>query len=366
MSLHKKYKSKNSSKESTSIGRRPRSINLNNTSKKSTKLSSASTSQSKNSLSSASTSTSQSKNSQSVDSNKSNKVSSSASTSTSQSQSKSVQSIIPKKSQISTSVPSVIPADIFKNMCNKMRKIIFIILSLVYLFILLAMNNTGLSFDIFKNITDKLNVFTNITDKLNVLKNNITDSISNTSTELNINQNKWFVLIVITIALGVILIMRNIYKIYKSKRKTNFNRLLNRLNDSFFVAFIFSLSVLISSSIRDKPNYKMTMITFIIIFLKSFVVKGFDKFESNNIFHYLVFALLIIPLLSMFMNENNMSFEFNKTNLIISIINACISSLAMKTLINNKQISVISILIQLSYYTYLFNITTSSDSNMYK
>jgi hypothetical protein len=184
----------------------------------------------------------------------------------------------------------------------------------------------------------------------------------------NINKVKYWMIYIVIIFM-IILLVKNIKTTFQNNniKKRLFD--VDRLNESMRIAFMLSIAVLLTSSLKGEVNYTMATITFMFIYLKMYLTKGMTTFDKKNIFHYLVIFVLIAPLISNILYSINYTSSKDNvpnylfllmTNVAIGLIS--ISSLEVK---NIDIFGPINMLFKISIFTHIYNIVHNSDSSIF-
>lgn len=241
---------------------------------------------------------------------------------------------------------------------NKIYKIAFIIISSVFYELLKRMHisDTPTKTDFSLSGIDHL---------IKLCAGNI--QISEECTEHSVNKIKYWMIYILIVCM-IILLIKNIKTIFQGNvKKKLFD--VNRMDESLRIAFMLSIAVLLTSSLKGEANYTMASISFMFIYLKMYLTKGMTTFDNKNLFHYLVVFILIGPLIS------NLLYSFNyvspkdtipnylflfMTNISIGLIS--IASLEVK---NVDIFGPINMLFKISIFTHIYNIVHNSDSSIF-
>jgi hypothetical protein len=251
---------------------------------------------------------------------------------------------------------------------NNMFKILMIMLCVIYSGLLTSLS---LKIDDTNNIDSKY-FFVRIQNRIESLAGTVT---INGNKQLN-SIKIWMINIII--GLMIFLTISNISKNMADPKKSTKSFDISNLYESFTVAFTFSLTVLLTSSVRGKPNYFNSLIAFFLVFCKSQIVRDLDNMKFSNLNNYLVIALFTIPTIGSIIEKiyykksfgnifNSFSKDFIK-NSFVAIINTVLSSMVLQNITkkNKKSMSkMVKLFFQFNLYGYMFNLTTSENSNIF-
>lgn len=141
--------------------------------------------------------------------------------------------------------------------------------------------------------------------------------------------------------------------IYKEKNKKNIiKNNYYKIIDSLSVSFLFCITLLL----KDKPIFY----PFIMIFLRTFLIKKDKKFNSRNIFDYIKIFFLLQPFLTLIFNSFKKPKEYiniDKSNIMQHIINFAIGTIIIDKFMNDREYDIITLSFQIMIYTSLYNYT---------
>lgn len=160
----------------------------------------------------------------------------------------------------------------------------------------------------------------------------------------------------IKLMFSVILLIYNLYdKTSKEKNKstkTLIKENYSKVTDSLSIAFLFCITLLVVK----KPIFY----PFIIILLKTYLIKKTDKFNPKYISHYLQIFSLLLPFLTLLFNSISKSKPFiniDKSNIIQHFINLGVGTIIVNKYMNDRDYDLITVAYQIMIYTSLYNYT---------
>jgi len=243
--------------------------------------------------------------------------------------------------------------------------IVMIILYLLFLIILINYS--------FKFNEDQTSIVEVIKDNIAKLAGIIT--FKNAEDEVNIIK---MLTIYIVIGMVIYLIILNLYRkinhpdgIIKSYTDGN-------VYESFTVAFVFSSSILLTTAIKNKPNYFAALIAFLFIFCKSQIIMDSGKVPFNIFNNIMIFIFSIVPLIGFFIQKiyyfkstNSFLGSFRNDiskNIFLAIINTIQTNIVLSILLkkyDKSPMSIYKMFIKFNLYNYLFNLMISENGSIF-
>ncbi len=199
------------------------------------------------------------------------------------------------------------------------------------------------------------------------------DSESDADADI-LNKVKYF-MIYIMIILVMILVGRSAYYGFKDPKK-NGRRLLSktRLFESSFAAFMVSIGTLLLSYAKSGPEGPNTVVaasSFAMVFAQTYLVKGYQKFNTTNPFHYMLGLVLGLPLLTNLINcFQNKSIEFTsnlKQNILFMIYGLCLYTIIINVVRTHKtsRTEPMALIYKGSLLTLIYNAVVSKNSSIF-
>lgn len=179
-----------------------------------------------------------------------------------------------------------------------------------------------------------------------LVKNNYKSEIDSIFKDRNLKKIK----LIFSIILSIYYFFDAIYKEKNKKNiiKNNYYKIV----DSLSVSFLFCITLLLT----DKPIFY----PFIMIFLRTFLIKKDKKFNSRNIFDYIKIFFLLQPFLTLVFNSLRKPKEYiniDKSNIMQHIINFAIGTIIIDKFMNDREYDIITLSFQIMIYTSLYNYT---------
>ena len=257
---------------------------------------------------------------------------------------------------------------------NNIFRIVMIILCLFYFGLLttLSLKNDDSGSD----DGEKKYFFLKIQDKIEDLAGKI-----KVGEEEQVNTIKvWMIYIIM--ALVIFLTITNISNKMSDPKASARAFSISNIYESFTVAFIFSLTVLITSSIRGKPNYFNSLLAFVLIFCKSQIIRDMNRFSFSNLNNYLIMALFAIPTIGSIVEKVYYQKSFGEVfdtfkedfvkNSFIAVINTVLANIVLNVMTAKKKKNnlptmnkILTLFFQFNLYGYMFNLTTSETGNIF-
>ena len=162
-------------------------------------------------------------------------------------------------------------------------------------------------------------------------------------------------MIKIKLILSLLLLFYNFYDKTFKNNKTFKDIIIENypiISESLAIAFLFSLSLL-----RVNKNI---LYPFLIIFLRSYLVKKSDKFNKDDIFSYVqIFSLLysFIMILYKSINKSLPIIKIDNSNIIQHFINLGIGTIIINKYMNDREYDLITLAYQVMIYTSLYKHT---------
>jgi hypothetical protein len=191
-------------------------------------------------------------------------------------------------------------------------------------------------------------------------------------------------MIYIIIGLILFLIISNIAKNISNPKLIAKSFSIRSLYESFIVAFVFSLTVLITTSIKNQPNYFYSLVAFILVFCKSQIIRDVKILQKPNLNYILTIILFAIPIIGLivekiyYRNSSGSIIESFGSDLIKNSFIAMANTILIHLILNitnrknkenktqtNIMESILMIFFQVNLYNYAFNLSTSENGNFF-
>jgi hypothetical protein len=250
---------------------------------------------------------------------------------------------------------------------NNIFKIVMIILCVIYFGLL---STLSLQKDD-SNESDSKYLLMRIQKKIESLAGTVTIEGIKQSNTIKV----WMIYIII--GLIIFLTITNLSKSMADPINSAKSFSVGNLYESFTVAFTFSLTVLLTSSIKGTPNYFNSLIAFMLVFCKSQIVRNLNKIKYSNLNNYLVIALFALPTIGSVVEKiyykkslSSMFESFGEDmikNSFVAIINTVLSSMVLNNITRKKKSmsTMVKLFFQFNLYSYMFNLTTSENANIF-
>lgn len=212
-----------------------------------------------------------------------------------------------------------------------------------------------------------------IKDNIEKLAGNVT--LKDEDTKVNIIK-VWTIYIVI--GLVIYLTILNIYRKINHPGGIIKSYIDNHVYESFIVAFVFSTSVLLTTAIKNKPNYFAALIAFLLIFCKSQIIMDSSKVPFNFLNNSVIFALSGVTLIGFIVEficyyKSTGSFmgsflEDIPKNTFIAVINTIQTNIVLSILLkkyDNSPTTIYKMFIKFNLYGYIFNLMTSEHGSIF-
>lgn len=154
----------------------------------------------------------------------------------------------------------------------------------------------------------------------------------------------------------IILLIYYFYKkTFKEKKKSVKSLVIenySKVVESLCIAFLFSISLLLV----NKP----ILYPFIIIFLRSYLIKKSDKFNPKDIFCYIqIFNLLLPTIILIFkiITKSKKYTDINNSNIKQIFINLGIGTIIINKYMDDRDYDLITLAYQVMIYTSLYKYT---------
>ena len=190
-------------------------------------------------------------------------------------------------------------------------------------------------------------------------------------------------MIYIIIGLILFLIISNFVKKISNPKLIAKSFSIRSLYESFIVAFVFSLTVLITTSIKNQPNYFYSLVAFILVFCKSQIIRDVKILQKPNLNYILTMILFAIPIIGLivekiyYRNSSGSIIESFSSDLIKNSFIAMTNTILIHLILNitnrknenktqtNIMESILMIFFQVNLYNYAFNLSTSENGSFF-